>query len=73
MSEKLFTEQDVLDIIGGDVGHGNFHCGVELCCGKNTKAKQHSTEISDAECKVINQAKIEQRARLITLIFKQNE
>lgn len=50
--------------IPAEVGHGNYHCGVEECCGKNTKARKHSTEISDAECKGYNEC----RARILKVL-----
>lgn len=48
------TIEAVVEVMPVEVGHGNYHCGYEPCCGKNTKAKQHSTALSDAECKGFN-------------------
>lgn len=41
---------------GKKVGHGNYHCGIEECCGKLTKKKILSEKLSDAECKGYNSA-----------------
>lgn len=39
-----------------DVTHGNYHCGLDECCGKLTKSKMSEEKISDAYCMGYNQA-----------------
>ena len=38
-------------IVPPEAGHGNYHCGIEECCGKNTAKRKLSATLSDAECR----------------------